>query len=189
MNRKDYINKLSMYLQGLPSSEIQDILSDYEEHFDIGISKGKTEEEISKELGDPREVAEGYRTSYRNIQRDNVDRDYSPYDNSRKILIILMLIAFNLIIVLGPYIALVGILLSFYGIAIGLMFVGVVILFGLPFSFFIPIPAPHPLTSISFGIGLGGLGLLIIILSVYLTKLLYQLTVKYIKWNIELSNK
>lgn len=47
MNRNDYINKLRISLQGLPNSEIQDILSDYEEHFGIGISKGKSEEEFS----------------------------------------------------------------------------------------------------------------------------------------------
>lgn len=60
MNKKEYLAKLRMYLQGLPISEIEDIISDYEEHFNVGISKGKSEEEIAKELGDPKEVAQSY---------------------------------------------------------------------------------------------------------------------------------
>ena len=55
MNRKEFIDKLKLYLQGMPESEIQDILSDYEEHFNIGISKGKSEEEIANELGEPKD--------------------------------------------------------------------------------------------------------------------------------------
>ncbi len=43
MRRKEYLDRLKTYLQGLPIDEIQDILTDYEEHFDIGISKGKSE--------------------------------------------------------------------------------------------------------------------------------------------------
>lgn len=189
MNRREYINKLSMYLQGLPSSELQDILSDYEEHFDIGLSKGKTEEEISAELGDPKEVADSYKANFKNINKENETRNYTTNDNSRKFLIGIMLIAFNLIIVLGPYMALLGVLLSFYGIGIGFTIGGIAILFGLPFQFFIPMQILNPLTSISFGVGLGSLGILILILSLYLTKFVYKYTVKYIQWNIELTNR
>lgn len=63
MNKKEYLAKLRMYLQGLPISELEDIISDYDEHFNIGISKGKSEEEISRELGDPKEVALSYKTT------------------------------------------------------------------------------------------------------------------------------
>ncbi|NLV88874.1 MAG: DUF4097 family beta strand repeat protein [Tissierellia bacterium] len=63
MNKKEYLAKLRMYLQGLPISELEDIISDYDEHFNVGISKGKSEEEISKELGDPKEVALSYKNT------------------------------------------------------------------------------------------------------------------------------
>jgi len=78
LNKKEYLAKLRMYLQGLAISELEDIISDYEEHFNIGISKGKSEEEISRELGDPKEVA----NSYMNNLEDSYETDLN--DGSRK---------------------------------------------------------------------------------------------------------
>ena len=189
MNKQEYLDILMSYLQGLPISELEDIFSDYEEHFRIGISKGKSEEEISKELGDPMEVANNYKTIYG--YNNNQDMNNTSYSNNdtKKLLVTIGLIAFNIIVVAGPYLGLVGILLSFYGIGISIIIGGFAVLFSFPFSIFTPIPTPHILTSISFGIGLLALGALGIILSVYLTKLLYQLTIKYIKWNSELINR
>ncbi len=191
MSRKEYLELLRIYLQNLPIFEVEDILSDYEEHFDIGISKGKSEEEISKELGDPKEVANNYKTNYKSSYSDSDysrNVDYSN-DNTRKLLITLLIVAFNLIVVLGPYLGLVGLLMGLYGISISLFVGGVVALFGSPLSFFTALPAPHILTSVSFSIGLIGLSILAGILAVYLTKQFYRLTLKYINWNIELINR
>jgi uncharacterized membrane protein len=52
MNKMEFLKKLEAKLKGLPVNDIKEILSDYEEHFRIGLEKGKTEEEISVELGD-----------------------------------------------------------------------------------------------------------------------------------------
>lgn len=101
----------------------------------------------------------------------------------------ILLIAFNLIIVLGPYIGILGLLLGVYGISLGFTIGGTILFFGFPISIFTPVSTPHILTSISFGIGLIGLGILGIILGVYLTKGIYKLTLKYINWNIDLINK
>lgn len=96
MNKKEYLAKLRMYLQGLPISEIEDIISDYEEHFNIGISKGKSEEEISMELGDPKEVALNYinssdnnsKTSHENI---NNNKDKWKWIGLAAVIVTLML--------------------------------------------------------------------------------------------------
>lgn len=50
MNKAEFIGNLRHELKGIPENEIDDILYDYEEHFQIGLSKGKTEEEIAMEL-------------------------------------------------------------------------------------------------------------------------------------------
>lgn len=60
MNKVGYLNTLRECLSSLPQDEIEDIIRDYREHFDVGISKGKTEEEISEELGNPVEIAKEY---------------------------------------------------------------------------------------------------------------------------------
>ena len=47
MNKKQYIEKLARYLKGLPKEEIEDILSDFDEYFEIGKERGRKEDEIS----------------------------------------------------------------------------------------------------------------------------------------------
>ncbi len=57
MNKKEFMQKLK---QLLPEKDKRDILLDYEEHFLSGLTDGKTEEEIVKELGSPEEVAKEF---------------------------------------------------------------------------------------------------------------------------------
>lgn len=188
MNKDEYLSDLKRHLNGFSEAELQDILSDYREHFSIGISKGKTEEEISKELGDPKDIANNFKNNYRpSNYKDNSNTNNSN-DNLRKILIILFLGFLNLVIVLGPYLALFGLLIGIYGIGISFIVAGFGILFGFPISFFMTIISPHILTSLSFGIGFGTLGILTLILAVYLSKLFINLTVQYARWNIKLIN-
>ena len=60
MTREEYLAALRRELRTLPESDITDICGDFEEHFAIGLSQGKTEHEISAELGDPTTVAATY---------------------------------------------------------------------------------------------------------------------------------
>ncbi len=186
MNKREYLFQLERYLQGFPEGEVVDILSDYEEHFHIGISKGKTEEEISNELGMPREIAKTYRGNY----RDDTTRadNHNTNDNTRRLLIGLLLIFFNLVIVLGPFLAIVGLLLAVFVIGIGFIIGGFFAFIGSPLVLLTPIPAPHILTSLSLGIGFIALGILGLILATYLSKLFIQLTVRYGRWNLNLIN-
>lgn len=60
MNRKEFIAEMELRLLRLPKADRDDILSDYEAHFAAGIEKGRTEEEVSAELGNPDELAAVY---------------------------------------------------------------------------------------------------------------------------------
>jgi uncharacterized membrane protein len=60
MTRDEYISTLKNALASMPEADISDIARDFEEHFDVGLSQGKTEHEISAELGDPTTVAQTY---------------------------------------------------------------------------------------------------------------------------------
>ncbi len=189
LNRTEYINTLRNGLRGLPENEIMDILYDYEEHFEIGISKGKTEEEIAKELGDPGNIAKAYRVSSTISEAEN---NPSPKNLFKAVLAAMALGIFNLIMVLGPFLVMVGMLIGLYCISISLIIAGISSCFGtivapiFPYSINIGV---HPITSISFGIGLASLGLLIGIGTFYLTKLLYQGTIKHLRWNIDIITK
>jgi uncharacterized membrane protein len=56
----EYLQSLSRALNRLDQAERDDILSDYREHFEIGLSQGKTEKQIAQELGEPESIAKLY---------------------------------------------------------------------------------------------------------------------------------
>lgn len=57
MTKNEYIEKLKETLVGFEKDLAREILEDYEEHFEMGMKKGKTEEQICEELGDINEIA------------------------------------------------------------------------------------------------------------------------------------
>ena len=61
MNKKQYIEKLARYLKGLPKEEVEDILSDFDEYFEIGKERGREDEELSISLGNPKDLAKQIR--------------------------------------------------------------------------------------------------------------------------------
>lgn len=60
MKQTEYLDLLRYYLDRFPKSMVDEIICDYEEHFAIGLEHGKTEDEISNELGAPFYVAQEY---------------------------------------------------------------------------------------------------------------------------------
>ena len=179
MVRDDFLRQLSYSLYGLSEVEINDIILDYEKHFQIGLSQGKTEEEISNELGNPWEIAKNYINQ--TLESFREEPPTTNHNNKiRKVFFIILLGLFNLIIVLVPYIGLVGILLGIFGLGAGLFFTGIGILFGIPFVS-ISDGQLHGFTIIGYSLGFVGLGILIVLLGIYLAKLLYNLTARYIR--------
>ncbi len=57
MNKEEFLEQLEERLVGIPKEDKREILQDYEEHFRVGKKKKRTEEEIAKSLGDPKEIA------------------------------------------------------------------------------------------------------------------------------------
>lgn len=65
MSKEGFLKELSSYLRKLPEEERQDILLDYEEHFQFGLEEGKTESEIIQSLGSPKVIAKELLAMYR----------------------------------------------------------------------------------------------------------------------------
>lgn len=61
MNKQKFLEQLEERLIGIPKEDKKEILQDYEEHFKIGKKKKRNEEEISKSLGNPKEIAKEIR--------------------------------------------------------------------------------------------------------------------------------
>lgn len=60
MTRNQYFKELKKQLKFYSVKESEDILKDYEEHFNEALCNGETEEEICKNLGSPENIAKQY---------------------------------------------------------------------------------------------------------------------------------
>lgn len=101
MNKKDFMNKLSAYLGGISVEDREDVISDFEEHFNEGLAEGRTEEDIADSLGDPKALANQLRAS---ILVSEAEKTTSAVNITRAVFASLGIGFFNLVFILGPFI-------------------------------------------------------------------------------------
>lgn len=65
MNKEEFLNKLRKKINILEDSEIEDIISEYEGYIEEKVSRGLTEEEAVKELGDINEIVSDLLAAYK----------------------------------------------------------------------------------------------------------------------------
>lgn len=187
MNKNEYLGTLKRLLTGLREEEIRDILYDYEEHFRIGAEEGKTEEEIADELGNVQDTARMYKSD---IPIQKPFASTPPSNNAlRAFLLLIALGFFNLVFVLGPYLGIVGVLIGFWAAAAGITIGGIgafiMTLLAPVFPNFINISGLSYPFVFSVSIGLTCAGLLFAIGDFYLTRWFFNISVRYLKWNID----
>ena len=187
MNKQEFLAILRANLYGMDSNTINDILYDYEEHFRIGLENNKTEEEISEALGNPVQIANAYKAD-NFIKKAEISP--RPYNMFKAILAGIGLGLFNLAFVVGLYAGIIGIVIGLGGMSLGISFAGIALIiatfFVAPFNLSIGL---GKLACFISGIGLLSLGLLLLILTVFISKLILQVTISYIKANVELVKK
>ncbi|MBP0724987.1 DUF1700 domain-containing protein [Bacillus sp. RG28] len=175
MNKEKFLKQLNLSLKKLSSNERHDILQDYEEHFAIGLEEGKTEEEIASSLGSPTQIAKELLASY---HLEKVEATVTTGNIIRAVWAVIGLGFFNLVIVLGPFLALLALLLSGWVMGIGfvlaplLVLIDAVVNFG-TFEFF----------SLFISLALCGIGLFILIGMLPVTKSVVNGFVRYLKYN------
>lgn len=132
MKKKEFLDELEKILEKNNCSDKEEILKDFEEHFTVAMEEGKSEEEVAKVLGDPKDIAiqfiseehkedekqEATNTEVVNEQT-NVKKENST---TSKLLIALALIFFNMVFVVwigfGIFAALVGCIIAFIAVSI-----------------------------------------------------------------------
>lgn len=111
MNKEQFLRNLSGHLRKLSEEERQDILYDYEEHFQFGLEEGKTEVEIIKGLGSPKAIAKEMLALYR---FDEMKKDPSASNITRAVMAAIGLSLLNFILVLGPLIAIISFIFALW---------------------------------------------------------------------------
>lgn len=175
MNKEQFLKQLEPSLKRLSLDEREDILQDYKEHFAMGLKEGKTEEEIAASLGSPNQIAKELLASY---HLGKVEGSMTTGNILRAIWAVIGLGFFNLVIVAGPFFALVGVI--FAGWAVGVGFVASPLL--VFFNSFIN-PGTFAFFDLFLSITLCGIGLFIAIGMFFVTKTVINLFIRYLKFN------
>ncbi len=193
MNKDEYLKELTRLMRNLPEEEREDILSDYQEHFIIGVEKGRSEEEIAKALGNPKTVAKQINAEYMVRRAEDKQSAGSMFE---AILAAAGLGIFNLIFVAIPALILVAVIITLFAVG-GAMIVGGILI---TISYMFQPVFPHVIDfhlnlgqgilgifeGVLAGIGLTILGVGLITGMAYITRWLYGLAIRYLKYNIRL---
>jgi uncharacterized membrane protein len=121
MNRAMFLSELRMGLSGLPQSEIDDTVADYEAHFAEGLAAGRSEAAIASALGDPARLARELRAEA-GFKRWETERSAGSMVSA--VFALLGLATLDLIFLI-PFVTAIGaILLGMLVTAIALFFAG-----------------------------------------------------------------
>ncbi len=194
MTRQEYLDAIRGSLVGIPSAELHDILSDFEEHFDVGLSQGKSEHEVSAELGDPVIVARTYmdpelvtvgHTSEESEELPSAAATAAAIKAGQEDLVgpRVFVVLLNLLIAWWVAIALYALNLAFW-LATASLFVGGILTLVTLFT------GVELFTAVLLaGIGLIAIGVATCIFSYFLTKWTIVGTKAYIAWNKKVFNQ
>ncbi|MBC7396823.1 MAG: DUF1700 domain-containing protein [Bdellovibrionales bacterium] len=191
MKRQEFINELRKSLAHLPAGEREDILRDQEEYLHEAELAGRKEDEVIQALGDPGQLAVSLNveskihlieksTSFPNRVRSTVGA----------VLATLALAPFNFIFVLWPFMLAVIFNLIAWCFALS-AFLFSLLLFGILIFklIFISVGFWTQLSAFFFALGLVGIGVLILYGMVKATKVFIDLTLAYLKWNLNLIKR
>ena len=133
MTRDAFLKKLHNGLAGLRQETIDDIMSDYDAHFDAASEEGRSEAEVAAALGDPARLARELRLEA-GLRRWEEVR--TPSSAVSAIVAVLGLGAIDILILAPVLLPVLGVILGLY-VAVACAFIaGAAILIAGPFSGF-----------------------------------------------------
>ena len=192
MNKAEYMLRLERAIIRLPRTVRDEILYDYEEHFRLGKEAGKSEEEISRELGTPEEIAEPY---VENLPPPPPPQGqpYTAYNpnipkpgpsTTQKVLMAILVIFINVSFVIGIAGAIFGVWVAFGAICFSFFVTGVALIIAAFLQPFIP-----PIVMIFIGLAFLAITFPICYGFYKASVGLGKLTAKYVNFCINLVNK
>ncbi len=173
MNKQRFMSELKHELTPLKQSTRLEIIADMEEHFANGKASGKTEQRVSEELGDPKELAREYIAVAESDEKSAI----SAGQVGRSIMSAFGLLLLDLIIVIPIVASLFGALISLWATALAIGVSGGAViflpLFGISiFSYPLMVLIALALMSIAIAFSIG---------LFYLSKYFIKLIIKYAK--------
>lgn len=142
MNKTEYLNRLSNELGHMPYGDVKDIMQSIEEHFDAGVSEGRSEAEIAESLGDPKELANEFKDG---AKFNQIMKRRKKVDGGRDGTGRIFVVVFNIFVGVGMWLVLLaaiiaalcilGVDLGIIGVIVASMIMGKITEFIIPFIF------------------------------------------------------
>jgi len=192
MNQERFLSELKRSLGAMEESEKRDILSDYEEHFRMGLAEGKNEEQIAGSLGNPRILGKSYAIDSL-LEEPKEGGGITAASVLRAVFASISLTFFNVIVVLGPFLALVGVMVALWAAAVSLLLSGLAIVLAPVAAQVVPnffsLASMNPVFLVFAGIGTAALGVLAVIGMWKLSLLFVLVIAAYVKFNLRIVTR
>ncbi|MBB6123983.1 DUF1700 domain-containing protein [Sphingobium subterraneum] len=147
MTRDEFLKRLRRGLEGMPAASIDDIMNDYEVHFEAAREEGRSDAEVVEALGDPGRLARELRLEA-GIKRWEEVR--TPSSAVGAVVAFLGLGALDILVLIPILLPVIGVVIGLYVAMFGLFVAGGGILIIGPFSGF----PGGPVAALLCGLGL-----------------------------------
>jgi uncharacterized membrane protein len=133
MKRNEFIKRLKAGLKGMPQDLVDEIVADYEEHFEAGRAEGRSEEEVAAALGNPGRLARELRfeAGVRNWKSEG-----TPSSAWSAILAFMGLATIDILILLPIVLPMLGVMFGLFVATLAVFVSGGFVLIAGPFSGF-----------------------------------------------------
>jgi uncharacterized membrane protein len=189
VKKDEFLKSLRDSLSSFSSEEREEIIRDQEEYIRDAVTAGRNEEAVITSLGDPKAFASKLQVQTK-LDRVNAPSSGMPEQVRNvfgAVLAILALAPFNVIFVLGPFMALVGITIAGWAMSFSGILIAATLLGAFAFKLvFFGVGLYTHLSAFFLCMGVVGLGLLGLVLMFWITKFFIQGTVSYLRWNLKM---
>lgn len=175
MNKNEFIRELRKQLEKENISDIDEIINDFEEHFEFRMEEGKTEEEIVKKIGNPKDIAIDY--TNQSMKKEKTKKSIAAAAG----LVFLDIFLSPIFIFLWASVIAMGVL------SITLLTLGFCLALSINIANLIP-NMPY-VTSILFGISMFGLSISSFIGTFYMFQYMKQWGKVFFRWQENILNK
>jgi len=186
MNRDQFIAELRRSLTQLPQAEVEDIVRDQLEYIQDAVASGRKEEAVIASLGEAKNLAANLQADIK-IQRAENEKSFNKQVGHTvgAVFAILALAPLNIIIVLGPFMGILGLLIGGWALAMGLFASSIALFVIFIFKLiFISVGFWTQTSTLLFSLGLIGSGLLALIIMFGISNAFISMTISYLKWNL-----
>ncbi len=185
MTQAEFLKSLRQELERSQVQNISDILADYEEHFQHGLSKKKSEEEIALGLGFPSTIAKAYKTESLINEINHPDNGFQLGLALNIVTRLLVIAPFNFIVLFIPGIIIFSLMTAGWSVAVAFLFSGIGILSFVPSVAGLSESIWSIVAAVTTSLGLLGMACVTGMLMFLVSKYILLALINYLQWNLK----